>query len=168
MTDTQWEAGWSWWESHGCCSSSFLSAAFKQSGDTVSEGGHCNTPPVTDHVLSEYVQPLPRGAVSAEHPLVRTSPEARASMGLQIRLCGWERRSVEETRGSSDSSQPGAPWLSSVLSFPSRGSSPPLLYERSSGTQTTEPLHWLLAELETSRGQSERSNVIHVHCFTIY
>lgn len=52
------------------------------SGDTVSEGGHCNTPPVTDHVLSEYVQPLPRGAVSAEHPLVRTSPEARASMGL--------------------------------------------------------------------------------------
>lgn len=82
MTDTQWEAGWSWWESHGCCSSSFLSAAFKQSGDTVSEGGHCNTPPVTDHVLSEYVQPLPRGAVSAEHPLVRTSPEARASMGL--------------------------------------------------------------------------------------
>lgn len=86
----------------------------------------------------------------------------------QIRLCGWERRSVEETRGSSDSSQPGAPWLSSVLSFPSRGSSPPLLYERSSGTQTTELLHWLLAELETSRGQSERSNVIHVHCFTIY
>lgn len=86
----------------------------------------------------------------------------------QIRLCGWERRSVEETRGSSDSSQPGAPWLSSVLSFPSRGSSPPLLYERSSGTQTTEPLHWLLAELETSRGQSERSNVIYVHCFTIY
>lgn len=183
MTDTQWEAGWSWWESHGCCSSSFLSAAFKQSGDTVSEGGHCNTPPVTDHVLSEYVQPLPRGAVSAEHPLVRTSPEARASMGLGggvgVGGFSWAARSsqsdpplrVRASVGGRDAGQqwqPGAPWLSSVLSFPSRGSSPPLLYERSSGTQTTEPLHWLLAELETSRGQSERSNVIHVHCFTIY
>lgn len=183
MTDTQWEAGWSWWESHGCCSSSFLSAAFKQSGDTVSDTA---TRRLSQIMSSQSMCSLFPGEQCLQSILWCEPHLKRARLWVlevawvwggsaerlgprsQIRLCGWERRSVEETRGSSDSSQPGAPWLSSVLSFPSRGSSPPLLYERSSGTQTTEPLHWLLAELETSRGQSERSNVIHVHCFTIY
>lgn len=181
MTDTQWEAGWSWWESHGCCSSSFLSAAetlwvkedtaTRRLSQIMSSQSMCSLFPGEQCLQSIlWCEPhLKRARLWVlEVAWVWGGSAERLGPRSQIRLCGWERRSVEETRGSSDSSQPGAPWLSSVLSFPSRGSSPPLLYERSSGTQTTEPLHWLLAELETSRGQSERSNVIHVHCFTIY